>query len=134
MSHKVLVGLDFFKHPLHLKIGKHFSAGLKAVKAGIGACLCGHASVFTDDFDDIELVFQPYFKVIGIMGRRNLQSAGAELKVDIAVPDNRDSAIHKRQHNGFPYPLFVARVFRVYGDCRIAQHGFGPRCGNRQAG
>ncbi len=74
----------------------------------------------------------PHLIIIKIMGRRDLQAAGAELAIDILVGDDRYQTIAQRQLHHAPYQVGVAFVLRVDGHRTVAQHGFRTRGGDSQ--
>ena len=91
---------------------------------------CG---VLADDFDERQIVALPGFEVVGIVGGRDFHDAGAELRIDHGVGDDRNFAVHQRQHGRLAVQVLVAVVVRMHSERGVAEHGFGPRGRDRQA-
>jgi hypothetical protein len=72
-------------------------------------------------------------EVVGVVGRRDLERAGAELHVHILVGDDGDLAVHEGQDHGLADHVLVARVIGVHGHGRVAEHGLGPGGGDGDA-
>ena len=64
-----------------------------------------------------------HLKVIGVMGRCDLYSAGSEFFIYIGIRHDRDFFAHQWQDRFLSYDVFVALIIRMYGDGCIAQHG-----------
>ncbi len=64
-----------------------------------------------------------HLKVIGVMGRRDLNHAGSEFPVHISISDNGNDPVHNGQHHAFPDEMAVPLILRVNGHSRIPQHG-----------
>src|SRR5689334_18564877 len=64
----------------------------------------------------------PYFEVVRVMRRRNLNGTGAKLAVNKLVGNNRDFTVCQWELNGFTNKVFVAIVFGVDGHSGITQH------------
>jgi hypothetical protein len=71
--------------------------------------------------------------VVEVMRRRDLDAAGAEFEIDVAVGDDRDFAIGQRQLHHLADHVLVAFVFRMNHHGGVAEHGFRPRRGDDQA-
>ncbi len=52
--------------------------------------------VRVQDVDLGEVVALPHLEVVGVVGRRNLDQAGAELAIDVLVGDDRDETVGER--------------------------------------
>ncbi len=90
-----------------------------------------HLRDFVHHVDLRQVVAQSGFEVVGIVRRRDLDRAGAELGIgEDVVGDDRDLAIHQRQQNVLAVQMAVALVAGVHGDGGVAQHGFGTRGGD----
>ena len=119
------VGLDLFQQAKALQVFHHAAAGLKAVQARVGTGFGGHAAVLVDDLDARQIVALAGFEIVRIVGRGDLDCAGAELGVGEVVENHGELAIHQRQIHGAAVQVKVARVLGVHGDGGVAQHGFG---------
>ena len=71
--------------------------------------------------------------VVEVMRRGDLDAAGAEFEIDVAVGDDRDFAIGQRQLCHLADHVLVAFVFRMNHDGGIAEHGFRAGGGHHQA-
>jgi len=75
------------------------------------------------------------FVVVEVVGRRDLDGAGAEFQVhENGIADDRNVAGRQRQANALADQMAITRVLGVDGDGRIAQHRLGPRSGDGQGG
>ena len=72
------------------------------------------------------------FEVVGIVRGRDFHDAGAEFAVDVGVRDDRNFAIHQRQHHALADEVLVALVLRMNGDGGVAEHGFRARGGDHE--
>ena len=133
VAHTVLEGLDLFQQSLFPQGRYHGLAAGKAVHAGKAAGLFGHQAVVADHLDAGQVVAAADFKVVGVVGRGDLQGAGAKFQIHVAVPDDGDGPLHERQGHLVGLEIGVARVLRVDGHRRVAQHGFGAGGGHHDA-
>ncbi len=108
----------------------HLPARFEAIEAGVAAGILCHVAALVDDFDPWQIVAFPGLEVVGIVRRRHLDDACAELGVGEFVEDHGDLAVHQRQHHRLAVQIEVARVFGIYRHRCIAQHGFGASCGH----
>ncbi len=74
-----------------------------------------------DNLDALQFVTLPYFKIVWIVGWRNLNGAGAVGRVDVLVGNNRDFTVSQRQHDARANELFVTFVVRVDSDSNVAK-------------
>ena len=65
--------------------------------------------------------------VVEVVRRRDLHAAGAELRIDVVVGDDRDLPPGERQSHALADELGVALVLRIHRDGDVAEHGFRPR-------
>ena len=65
-----------------------------------------------------------------VVGRRDLDRAGAEVALDALVGDDRDGPVLERQDDPLAVEVRVALVVRVDGQGRVAEHGLRPRRGH----
>ena len=70
------------------------------------------------------------FEVVGIVRGRDFHDAGAEFAVDVGVRDDRNFAVHQRQHYVLADEVLVALVVGMDGDGGVAEHGFRARGGD----
>ena len=88
--------------------------------------------VFVEDVQQRQVVALADFIVVEIVGRGDFHAAGAELWIAVVVGDDRDAAANQRQLNEFTDQGFIAFVFRVYRNRRVAEHGFRAGGGDDQ--
>ncbi len=97
-------------------------AGGKAIQSRIGSGIRIHLGVLVNHFDLRQVVPQASLEVIGIMRRRHLHRAGAELRLRQFVRDDRNFAIHQRQQHMLAMQMRVALVRRIHRDRCVAEH------------
>ena len=68
------------------------------------------------------------FKIIEVMGRRDLNRTRSLLRIGMLICHDGDQAPDKRQDDVFADQVFVALIICVHGDSCVAQHGLRP-CG-----
>jgi hypothetical protein len=71
--------------------------------------------------DGREPVAAPHLEVVRVVRGRDLERAGAELRVDVLVGDDRDLAADERQHGHLADQVRVAAVLRVDGHRDVAE-------------
>jgi hypothetical protein len=71
--------------------------------------------------------------VVEVVGRGDLDDAGAELAVDVVVGDDRDVALAQGQAHRLADQVGVALVFRVHHHGHVAEHGLGAGGGDGEA-
>ncbi len=118
---------DLVDQPELLEVRHHLLARFEAVETRVAARFFGHAGVLVDDFDFGQIVPFARFEVVGIVRGRDLHDAGAELRIGQFVENDRDLAMHQRQHHRLAVQVEIARVARVDRHCGVAQHGLRPR-------
>ena len=103
-------------------------ASIKAIKTTI---TFGHVvverCVVGQDVVHIEIVSLADLVVIEVVCGRDFYAARAELRVDVVVGNDRDTAPDDRQYDFLPNEVFVAFVFRVHSDGAVTQHCFRSR-------
>ena len=87
----------------------------------------------SDHLDRGQAVAVADLEVVGVVGRRDLQAAGAEGGVHIGVPDDGDFLFHQGQNDGVGGEVGIPVVLRVNGHGGVPQHGFGPGGGHGDA-
>ena len=68
--------------------------------------------------------------VVEVVGRGDLDRAGALLGVGVGVGDDRDAPPDQRQADGLADEVGVARIVGVDGDAGVAEHGLGAGGGD----
>ena len=74
----------------------------------------------------------PHRVVVGVVRRRDLDDAGAEVLVNVVVGNNGDFAPHQWQRDRLADQVLVALILRVHHHRHVAQHRFGSRGGHHQ--
>jgi len=107
---------------------EHLVAGREAVQPGEVARRVGHLAVGPDHLDARQIVAQPGLVVVGVVRRCDLHDPSSEFRIDKVVGDHRNLAADQRDGGGTADEIRVARIIRVHGERRIAEHRLGPRC------
>ena len=131
-AHSVHVLFHAFEQAQFFQIRDDAGARGEALKAGVFSGGFVHVAVAGHHVDLGEIVALAYFEVVGIVRRSNFHRTCAELAVNISVGDDRNFAIHQRQHDSFADEALIAFVIRMNGDGGIAEHGFRARGGDYQ--
>jgi CBS domain-containing protein len=71
-------------------------------------------------------------EVVGVVGRSDLDRAGAEVAADPLVEDDGISRFISGRRSFLPCRLQVALVFRMNGNGYVAEHGLGAGGCDRQ--
>jgi len=118
----VAVGLAGGDSALRLQLRHDPLARVQRREAGeLGARRVVHAPVLADDGDLLETVGAPDLEVVGVVARRDLQGARAELRPDVLVRDDRDAALDQRDRRRGADQRSVPLVVRVHGHRRVGQ-------------
>ncbi len=133
MAHAVAQIIDFHQQAPFLQLGQHRLAAFEPIHARETSRLRRHAAFVVDGFDRRQIMPLPDLEVVGIVGRRHLQAAGAEFLVHVGVADDGNAPLHQRQDDGVRGQIFVAFVFGMDGHGGVAQHGFRPGGGHHDA-
>ena len=145
----MLEGLGLFQEAAGLQIGQDGLASLEGGHTGILAAVqhmglvdgvlargkqsvgssligsAGHVAVVGKDADDGQLMTQADLKVVGVMGRGDLDDAGALGHVGVLVADDGDLFVQQRQDDMAAMQMCIAGILAVDGHSGIAQHGLG---------
>ena len=104
------------------------SSSLSITPARKSSLSCRMTRAFgVENVDQRQFMARADFKVVEIVGGRDLDRAGAFFRVGIAVGDNRDQPADQRQHNLFALQMGVALVVGMHRHGGVAEHGFRPR-------
>ncbi len=90
----------------------------------------GHEPVLADHAHLIEPVPAAYLEVVGVVPRRDLQRAGAELGIHVLVGDDRQPAADDRQDRRLAHQARVALVVGVHRDRGVGEHRLGADGGH----
>ena len=77
--------------------------------------------------DQRQVVAAADLEIVEVVRRRDLDRAGALLRIGIFIGDDRDAASDQRQDRLLPHEMTIALVVRMHGNRGIAQHGLRPR-------
>ena len=83
-----------------------------------------HSAFFRNNLNLGEMVAFTNFEIVKIVSGRNLNSAGAILRVGVLIGDDFDFAISERQVDFFADAVLVAVVIWIDGNGHIAEQGF----------
>ena len=128
-AYVVLVVLNLDQPAAFLKVLYNRLAALVAVHALVLAAVCVDGRVLVEHEDLLEVVALTHLEVVRVVARRNLNTAGAELHVNVLVTENRNLAVHDREDAGLADEVLVALVIRVDRNAGIAHEGL--RTGGR---
>ncbi len=130
MPHVVVVIFDFYEQSLFLEVGNHSFASLEPVEPRIRARVFRHCAVVIHNAYRFESVALPHLEIVGVVRRRYLHRARAEIALHVFVGDYGYLSADERQHEIFAYRGRIPLVFGIYRNGSVAEHGFGARCGN----
>ena len=79
-----------------------------------------------------QIMASPDLKIIEVMRWRDLNSAGTLFRIGIFIGHHRNGVAQQRQDYALADQILEARIIRMHGNGRIAQHGLWPRCRHHQ--
>ena len=145
----MLEGLDLLQEAACFQIGQNGLAGLEGGHAGVLAAVqhlrlvdgvlaggeqsigsslvgsAGHVTVIGEHTHDGQVMAQTHLKVVGVVGRGDLDDTGALGHVGVLVADDGDLLVQQGQHHMAAVQMGIAGVIAVDGNSGIAQHGLG---------
>src|SRR5258706_6877208 len=132
IRHLECVRLNFLQEVQRFEIGDDLFSRDKAIEAAIGFrnALVQLAGL-RHDVDDRQIMTAADLEVVKVMRGRNLYGAGALFWVRIVVRDDRNFAPGQRENYCLSDIGLPALIVRIDGNCRVAQHRFRTRCGDR---
>jgi hypothetical protein len=89
----VEVILDLFEQALGFEIGDDAFAGFETVEAVVGRLRSSDFAERIHDVDHFKVMAAADFKVVEVVGRRDLDRAGAFFGIGVVVAEDRDVAI-----------------------------------------
>ena len=95
VSNTVLVGLHLLQKAFLTEGLNDFLSTFKPIFSLETTCLFIHTAVFVNHLDRFKVMSQTDFKVMGIVGRRNLQCTGPKSHIHIFVKDDGNSSVHQ---------------------------------------
>ena len=127
MGHAVPVLVDPLDQALRFEVGDDLPAGGEPVEAAIGfGRIAGDAGIGIENIDHRQIVAPADLEIVEIVRRGDLDRTAALLRVGVFVGDDGQAPADQRQHGVPADQIAIARVLRVHGDARIAQHGLRP--------
>ncbi len=70
--------------------------------------------------------------VIEVVCRSNLDAAGTELRLNVVIGDNRNTAANDGQNQFLANKMLVTIIIRMNGNGAVTEHGFRSGCRNHQ--
>ena len=126
----VLVLFHLFQKAQFLQVGNDGFAGLVAIHSLILAAQLVDNALIIQNPNGLQIVPQTYLKVIGVVSRSHLYTAGAEFHVHILVSNNGNFPVHQRQQALLADDVLITFVIGVHGNAGVTQHGLGTGGGN----
>ena len=105
-------------------------AALVAVHAGELAVALDDHRVFVEDVDLRQVVGLTHGVVVGVVGRGDLDKAGAKVGVDVPIFKDGDLAVDDGKLDGLTHEGGLLGILRGDGNARVAEHGLGARGGD----
>ena len=105
-------------------------AALVAVHTGELAVALDDHRVLVEDVNLRQVVSLTHGVIIGVVGRGNLNEAGAKVGVNVPILKDRDLAVDDREHDGFTHEGGLLGILRGDGNARVAEHSLGARGGD----
>ena len=130
MHDGMIVLLDVVEQVVLLEPLDDGLAALVTVHTGELAVAFDDHSVLVEDVDLRQVVGLTHSVVVGVVGRGDLDEAGAKVGVDVPILKDRNLAVDDRQHDGLAHEGGLLGVLRGDGDTRVAEHGLGARSGD----
>jgi hypothetical protein len=96
------------------------------------AGLRGHAPVLADRRDLLEPVGAADLEVVGVVAGRDLEGAGAELRLHVGVGDDLQPPADDREDRRLPHQPRVALVVGMDRDRRVGEHRLRAHGGDRE--
>src|SRR5207302_2737659 len=126
--------LDAVDEPEHVHVLDDLLPGLEAVQTRVLARGRRHFAVEADDRANRQLVAPTDLEVHGVVAGRDLDDAGAELRVHRRVGDHfhADVAVDGGDVEGLADVLLVAFVLGMDGEAGVAEFGLWPHGAERE--
>ncbi len=127
LAHDETVAAVIGQRLLELRRARHVvEKGLVAGKTELG--------LDVEHVDERQVVAPPDLEIVEVVRRRDLDRAGALLRIGIFIGDDGDAPSDQREDGVAPHEVAVALVVRMHGDRDVAQHGLRPRRRDRDEG
>ena len=116
----------------HLRLAGGSLAGTEQLIGGGFIGGTGHAAVVGEHPHAGQIVPLAHLKVVGVVGRGDLDDAGTLFHIGVLIADDGDLFVKQRQDDVAAVQVGVAGILAVDGDGGIAQHRFGTGGGQLQ--
>ena len=126
----VIEVLDVIEQVMLLEPLNDGLAALVAVHAGEIAVALDDHRVLVEDIDLRQVVGLTHGVVVGVVSRRYLDEARAEIGVDMPILKDGDLAVDDGELDGLTHKGGLLGVLRGDSDARVAEHGLGARGGD----
>ena len=123
----VIEVLDVIEQVVLLKPLDDGLAALVTVHAGKLAVTLDDHRVLVEDVDLRQVVGLAHGVIVGVVGRRDLNEAGAKVGVDMPILKDGDLAVDDGELDGLAHKGGLLGVLRGDSDARVAEHGLGAR-------
>ena len=126
----VIEFVDVIEQVVLLKPLDYGLAALVAVHAGELAVALDNHRVLVKDVDLRQVVSLTHGVIVGVVGRGDLDKAGAKVGVDMPILKDGDLTVDDGELDGLAHKGSLLGVLRGDGDARVAEHGLGARGGD----
>ena len=130
MHNGVIEFFDVIEQVVLLKPLDDGLAALVAVHAGKLAIALDDHRVLVENVDLRQVVGLTHGVIVGVVGRGDLDKAGAKVGVDMPILKDGDLAVDDGELDGLAHEGGLLGVLRGDGDARVAEHGLGARGGD----
>ena len=113
------------------QIGHHLFPRREAIQTSILPAFGADMTVGGQHIDHRQIMAQANFVIVRIVAGRDFERTRAKFAFHIRIGNNRNAPPQRGQNHRLPNQFGVAFVIGMHRDCRICQHSFGARRGNR---
>ncbi len=131
-THVVGIIFDINEKPHLVQFLDDLGSALVAVHARELAAVGINGGIVVEDVDLGEAVALSHLKVVGVVGRGDLNDTGTEFHINILVGHDGDLSVHEGQEDLFAHQILIAVILGIHGHGGIAQHGLGTGGGKLQ--
>ena len=128
---KGMVG-DLLQQTRLFQVGKDLFPGSESVKAFVLMTGGIDDPRLVEDVYPVEIMALAYFEIVEVMGRCDLDHAGAELHVHIFVRDYGNVALQQGKDDMPTDQVTIPFISRIHGNGRVAEHGLRPGGGDHE--
>ena len=113
---------DFYKKSHLIQFLNDSFSCLVTIHACINAAIFIDGGIIIHDVDFRQVMAFSNFKIVWVMSRCNLHTAGTKLFIYIFISNDRNLFIYDRKQQCLSDNILISLIFRVYSNCRISQH------------